>query len=228
MGEREVNRVAILDRDGTIIDVVRDEETGAIGVAFHPAQLRLLPGAVEGMRALQEAGFVLAIATNQPAPAKGQFSAAAVARTNEALVALLAGEGVRISAVEACLHHPEGGRGGDASLVRECDCRKPKPGMLHALLGRLDGDPASSWMIGDSEGDVRAGKAAGVRTGLLLASNRCELCPLRPPRLARPGAPAPPDAPDAPDTTESGIESLVPDVHAPTLDALARAIAAYG
>jgi len=107
-----VTRVAIFDRDGTIVDVVRDEGTGTIGVAFHPDQLRLLPRAVEGMLALQEAGFTLAVATNQPAPAKGQFSAAAVARTNDALVALLAREGVRIAAVEVCMHHPEGGPGG--------------------------------------------------------------------------------------------------------------------
>src|SRR4029077_6804970 len=81
--------IAIFDRDGTIIDVVRDEETGVITVAFHPAQLRLLAGAVDGMRALQDAGFTLAIATNQPGPAKGQMSVAAVERTNAALVARL-------------------------------------------------------------------------------------------------------------------------------------------
>src|SRR5579864_3990271 len=153
-------KLAILDRDGTLVDVVRDEETGTVGVAFHPDQLRLLPGAVDGMRALQAAGFVLSIATNQPAPAKGQFSAAAVHRTNDALVARLADEGVRIAAVEVCLHHPEGGPGGDRALVRECDCRKPKPGMLRALLDRLGADRGSSWMIGDSAGDVEAGRAA--------------------------------------------------------------------
>ncbi len=120
--------VAILDRDGTLIDVVRDEETGTIGVAFHPSQLRLLDGALEGMRALQDAGYVLAIATNQPAPAKGQFSVDAVRRTNDALVGLLRERGVRIDAVEVCMHHPKGGAGGDASLVRDCACRKPNPG----------------------------------------------------------------------------------------------------
>jgi len=196
-----VIRVAILDRDGTIIDVVRDEETGTTGVAFHPDQLRLLPGAVEGMRALGEAGFVLALATNQPAPAKGQFSAAAVARTNDALVAMLARDGVRIAAVEVCMHHPDGGAGGDSALVMACDCRKPKPGMLNALVEKLGADRPSSWMIGDSEGDVTAGRAAGVKTGLLFATNRCELCPLR-------GGPA----------------GLTPDAHGATLADLARAI----
>jgi len=178
MGKREVTRAAILDRDATIIDVVRDEETGALSVAFHPDHIRFLPGAVEGMRALQESGYILAIATNQPGPAKGQFSAEAVRRTNGALVARLADAGVAIAALEACMHHPEGGPGGDRSLAISCDCRKPKPGMLRTLLEALGADPARSWMIGDSAGDIRAGSACGMSTGLVLA-NRCELCPLR-------------------------------------------------
>jgi D-glycero-D-manno-heptose 1,7-bisphosphate phosphatase len=196
-----VTAVAILDRDGTIIDVVRDEETGAISVAFHPSQLRLLPGAIEGMRALQEAGFTLAIATNQPGPAKGQMSAAAVERTNRALVEKLASQGVQISGLEVCLHHPQGGADGDPALARTCDCRKPKPGLLLALLRRLDGDPSSSWMVGDGAADLEAGRAARLRTALVFAKNRCELCPLR-----------------------EGPRALTPDVHGATLLEVARAI----
>jgi len=195
--------LAIVDRDGTLIDVVRDEETGAITVAFHPAHVRLLPGAIEGLRVLRDAGFTLAIATNQPAPAKGQFSADAVRRTNEALVTRLADEGVRIAAVEVCMHHPEGGPGGDPSLVRSCDCRKPKPGLLTALLSRLGADAAESWMIGDGAGDVEAGRAAGLRTALVFAESRCELCPLR---------------------TVTDADSLRPDVHGPTVLEVARRI----
>ncbi len=172
-------RLAILDRDGTLVDVVRDEETGAIVTAFHPDQLRLLPGALEGLRALAGAGFVLAMATNQPGPAKGQISRAAVARTNAALLARLAAQGVSIAAVEVCEHHPEGGPGGVPELVRACDCRKPGSGMLRSLLARLGGDPARSWAIGDSVADLEAGRAAGLRTALLVPRSRCELCPLR-------------------------------------------------
>jgi D-glycero-D-manno-heptose 1,7-bisphosphate phosphatase len=179
MGEHQVTRIAILDRDGTIIDVVRHEDAGVVTVAFHPDQLRLLPGAVEGMRALQEGGYVLAMATNQPGPAKGQFSAEAVARTNAALIARLASSGIEIAAVEVCLHHPDGGPGGDPALVRACACRKPKAGMLDALIERLQGDRKRSWMIGDSVVDLQAGVAAGVKTGLVFSPNRCELCPMR-------------------------------------------------
>src|SRR5216684_1320310 len=102
-------RLALLDRDGTLIDVVRDEETGTITTAFHPSQLRLLEGVTEGLKALVDAGYLLAIVTNQPGPAKGYFSRAAVERTNAAIVAELAKHGIPIAKVAACMHHPEGG-----------------------------------------------------------------------------------------------------------------------
>jgi D-glycero-D-manno-heptose 1,7-bisphosphate phosphatase len=172
-------RLALLDRDGTLVDVVRDEETGAITTAFHPSQLRLLDGVVEGLRMLVDAGYTLAIVTNQPGPAKGHFSRAAVERTNAALVADLASRGIPIARVGACMHHPDGGAGGDPALVGPCDCRKPKPGLLLESMHALGGSPETTWMIGDSLADVEAARAAGVRAALLFADNRCELCPLR-------------------------------------------------
>lgn len=197
MGVGEVSpRLAIVDRDGTLIDVVRDEETGFIGTAFHPSQLRFLDGALDGMRALRDAGFVLAIATNQPGPAKGQCSREAVARTNDALVARLGAEGIRIATVEVCMHHPKGGEGGDPALVGPCDCRKPQPALLLAALRSTGADPAASWMIGDTRSDVEAGKLAGVRTALVFSRDRCELCPLR-------GGP-----PGAPDVSAPDLRSI--------------------
>jgi D-glycero-D-manno-heptose 1,7-bisphosphate phosphatase len=198
-------RGAILDRDGTLIDFHRDAELGAVVSAFHPDQIRLLPGVIEGLRALADAGFLLAIATNQPGAAKGQIPWAAIARTNDALVAQLAREGIAIAEVAVCGHHPEGGPGGDDALVGACECRKPAPGMLLGLARSLDLDVAESWMIGDSDADVGAAHRAGMRAGLLLDLRRCELCPLR--GRDHPG-------------------ELAPDLVAPRLDALARAIVA--
>ena len=86
----ESPRLALLDRDGTLIDVVRDAETGTITTAFHPNQIRVLDGVVDGLRALVDAGYLLAIVTNQPGPAKGHFGRDAVERTNAALVSTLA------------------------------------------------------------------------------------------------------------------------------------------
>jgi D-glycero-D-manno-heptose 1,7-bisphosphate phosphatase len=169
----------ILDRDGTLVDVVRDGETGVTSVAFHPSHLRVLPGVLPGLRALHAAGYALAIATNQPGAAKGQIPREAIERTNAALVELLAREGVPIASVAACLHHPEGGPGGDRALVGPCDCRKPRPGLVLGLVAELGLDPARSWVVGDTPSDVEAARAAGLRGGLVFDERRCELCPLR-------------------------------------------------
>ncbi len=172
-------KAAVLDRDGTLVDFHRDAELGAVVSAFHPDQLRLLPGVVEGLRALRDAGYVLALATNQPGAAKGQVPVSAIERTNRALAERLADLGVPLAAVAVCLHQPDGGPGGDPALARACDCRKPAPGLLLQLQRQLGFDPAASWMIGDSAVDVEAGRRAGMRTGLLVDTRRCELCPLR-------------------------------------------------
>ncbi len=181
-----MSRAVLLDRDGTLIEVLRDAETGLIYTAFHPDHLRMLPGTKEGLRLLQDAGFRLAIATNQPGIAKDQFPLAAIERTNQALVERLDSEGIHIEAVEMCPHSPQ---------VAPCDCRKPKPGLLLRLLERLGADAASSWMVGDADTDMEAGRNAGVHTALLFAPGRCELCPIRDhagrgnPKLAAPTLP---------------------------------------
>jgi D-glycero-D-manno-heptose 1,7-bisphosphate phosphatase len=194
----------ILDRDGTLIDVVRDADLGAVVTAFHPDQIRILPGVLEGLRALAAAGRVLAIATNQPGAAKGQIPWRAIERTNAALIAELGAQGIPIAALEVCGHHPEGGPGGDPSLVGPCACRKPAPGLLLRLIAALDLDPRQTWMIGDAAGDVQAARAAGIRAGLLFDPRRCELCPLR----------------------SGGASEDRPDLAAPRLDQLAAAILA--
>ena len=192
----------ILDRDGTLIDVIRDEETGVLSVAWSPSQLRFLPGVLEGLALLKDAGFGFAIATNQPGPAKGQFSAEAVQRTHHALVAALAEAGIAISSVEVCFHHPQGSPHGNSELIGDCDCRKPKPGLLRRALANGEFDPSQSWVIGDSPTDVEAAHNARLRSALVFAQNRCELCPLRS------GSP------------------ILPDVVAPRFDEVARRILA--
>jgi D-glycero-D-manno-heptose 1,7-bisphosphate phosphatase len=191
---------AIIDRDGTLIDVVRDEDSGLVSVAFHPSHIRFLPGVEQGLTALMNNGYTICIASNQPGPAKGQFSAQAVEQTNRALVAELGQRGIPVADLQVCMHHPDGGAGGDPALARLCDCRKPRPGMLLSALENAQLDPAKTWMIGDSADDVGAARAAGIRSALVFALNRCELCPLRAGPLA------------------------VPDLHRPRFDELVAAI----
>jgi D-glycero-D-manno-heptose 1,7-bisphosphate phosphatase len=166
----------ILDRDGTLVDFVRDAEHGVVTPAFHPDQLRLLPGVLEGLQALTEAGLKLGIATNQPDAAKGRVPVEAIERTNRALVALLRDEGIPVSALESCLHHPDGAPGGPPSLIGPCSCRKPKPGMLLSIAEKWGRKPAELWMLGDTAADLGAAVAAGMPCALLLPVRRCELC----------------------------------------------------
>lgn len=194
--------VVVLDRDATLVEVLRDEETGVLFTAFHPSHLRFLPGVVDGLRVLRDAGFALAVATNQPGPAKGQCSREAVTRTHAALQEMLLGEGIALARIEACLHHPEKTPHGEASLQGPCDCRKPAPGLVETILRETGADRARSWMVGDAATDVEAGKRAGLHTALVFAPGRCELCPWT---TATPGAPK-------------------PDVVAPTLVEIAREI----
>ncbi len=197
-----MTRGIIVDRDGTLIAFHRDVELGAVTPAFHPKHLRLLPGVVAGLHALRDAGYAIAIATNQPDAAKGLLPRQAIERTNEALVSKLGAAGIEVAAMRACLHHPEGGPGGDRSLIQTCECRKPKPGMLLSITDELGLDRATSWMIGDTTADLQAAHAAGIRCALLMQRERCELCQLV-------GAPP---------------TGLSPTLRAPRFDELAAAI----
>jgi D-glycero-D-manno-heptose 1,7-bisphosphate phosphatase len=191
----------LLDRDGTLIEPVKVPKTGELRSAFDPSEIQIMPGVIEGLRQLRDAGFVFALTTNQPGPAKGQASQRAVTRTNLALLSRLREHGIDFSAVEVCLHHPHGGPGGDASLIRDCDCRKPKPGLLERAIVAADLDRAQSFMVGDSLVDLVAGRAAGVRVGLVLTPGRAVYDPTR-------------------------ASVYEPDVSGVTFDAVARAILA--
>ena len=164
----------LLDRDGTLIEPVKIPKTGELRSAFDPSEIQLLPGVIDGLRLLRDAGFVFALTTNQPGPAKGQASQRAVTRTNLALLQRLREHGIDFSAVEVCLHHPHGGPGGDPSLIRDCDCRKPKPGLLERAIVAADLDRTRSFMVGDLRWAVigAVAVAGGVALGWRALSGR--------------------------------------------------------
>jgi D-glycero-D-manno-heptose 1,7-bisphosphate phosphatase len=164
-------RAAFLDRDGVLIEILRDPELGVLYTAFHPDHLRVPPGTSEALDRLAERGFQRIVVSNQPGLAKGHFTAAQLDRTHARLRELLP-----LEAVYVCPHHPEGAAGGDARFIRACDCRKPRPGLLLQAARERGIDLARSVLIGDSVDDVRAGQAVGVRT-VFLNGGRCELCP---------------------------------------------------
>ncbi|MSR45268.1 MAG: HAD family hydrolase [Phycisphaerales bacterium] len=148
-----------LDRDNTII--ANDGDLG------DPEQVRLLPGAALGIRALREAGFLLVVVTNQGGVARGAYAESDVEAVHERTESLLARESQwtrdepLISKWLCCPFHPEGTL---AQYRQEHPWRKPAPGMLLWASQSLDLDLARSWMVGDQERDVEAGRAAGCTT----------------------------------------------------------------
>jgi D-glycero-D-manno-heptose 1,7-bisphosphate phosphatase len=141
-----------LDRDGTIN--VRPPEHDYVRDA---RDFRLLPGAVEGMVTLARAGYPLVVVSNQRGVSRGLVERETLTAIEAHVQRALAPYGVAVESFRYCVHDIDEG----------CDCRKPRPGMLHSAARDLGLDLGRSWMIGDSESDIEAGRAAGCRTILL-------------------------------------------------------------
>ncbi len=142
--------LVLLDRDGTVI---REKEYLA-----DPDGVELIPGAVDGLKRLQDAGAVLVIISNQSGVGRGYFTAQDVEAVNDRMMNLLDQAGVRIRGVYYCPHAPDD----------RCDCRKPEIGLLKRAETDTGLPLASAFMIGDKAADVEAGQRAGCRTVLVL------------------------------------------------------------
>jgi len=154
-------RAAFVDRDGVIIE---DR-----GYAYRIEDCVLLPGAARALRALQSAGYLLVVVTNQSGIARGLYSEADYHTFTAQLRALLLAEGVRLDDIRYCPHLPDAAVAG---YRLDCDCRKPHPGMLLRSIRALGIDPRASVLIGDRATDLAAGLAAGVGRCLLVRSGQ--------------------------------------------------------
>lgn len=153
MGIDEVNsdvrRAVFLDRDGVINRaILRDGKPYA---PTTPAEFEILPGVPEACARLKRAGFLLVVATNQPDVGRGTVPQSVVENIHAHMLEL-----VPIDRVEVCYHPGKG--------LSDCDCRKPKPGMLLRAASELGIDLKQSWMVGDRWRDIDCGHAAGCRT----------------------------------------------------------------
>lgn len=149
-------RAVFLDRDGVI-----NEEVDHLNKI---EDLKILPGVVEAIAALNQAGFLAVVISNQAAIAKGMLSPEGLEEINAELARQLEEGGASIDAFYSCFHHPE------ASVKKykaECNCRKPSPGMLLRAAEDLNIDMSKSFMIGDTTSDILAGKRAKVKTVLV-------------------------------------------------------------
>lgn len=147
-----VRRAVFLDRDGVINRaLIRDGRPYPPG---HLTEFEILPDSLAACQKLKSAGYLLIVATNQPDVGRGSLPQSAV----EAIHAFMRRQ-LPIDRVEVC-YHP--GRG-----LSDCDCRKPRPGMLLRAARDLDLDLAQCWMVGDRWRDIDCGRAAGCRTILI-------------------------------------------------------------
>jgi len=161
---RRARRAVFLDRDGVLNELVCTPPSTDGESPLRVADVRLMPGVTDSLAQLRDAGWLLAVVTNQPAAAKGSVSVAELEAIQGRVMALVGDAGISFDAWRTCLHHPNGTVAG---LACRCECRKPSPGMLLDIAHELNIDPAQSWTIGDTDGDIGAGRLAGTATALV-------------------------------------------------------------
>lgn len=136
------------DRDGTLIEFV--------SYLSSPDRVELLPTVPEGLRSLNDADVPVVVTTNQSGIGRGYFDRRAAASVHETMTRKLAANGAGVDDIYLCPHIPSEG----------CDCRKPSPGMLHEAAATHDLDLATSYVVGDRESDITAGRRVGCTTVL--------------------------------------------------------------
>ncbi len=156
-------KAIFLDKDGTLIP--------DIPYNVKPERITLQSNSVEGLKELAKQGYLLVIISNQSGVARGYFKEGALEPVKLKLTDLLSEHGLTLNGFYYCPHHPEGNM---PPYNTECDCRKPKSGMLIEASKDLDINLNESWMIGDILNDVEAGNRAGCKTVLINNGNETE------------------------------------------------------
>ncbi|HJU54821.1 MAG TPA: HAD family hydrolase [Pyrinomonadaceae bacterium] len=151
-------KAVFMDRDGTI-----SEEVGYVN---HPSRYRVFPYSAEAVRLLNEAGWLAILVTNQAGVARGYFTEDVITAVHGVLASELERDGARLDAVYYCAHHPTVG---EPPYRFDCDCRKPKPGLIERAARDFDIDLAHSWMVGDRYSDIELAHNAGTRAAFVLS-----------------------------------------------------------
>lgn len=153
-------KAVFLDRDGTINKYkgfLRDID-----------DFELMDGAAEAIRQINRSGYLTIVVTNQPVIARGEVTWEELYEIHRKMETLLGQQGAYVDDIFICPHHPDKGFPGERQEYKiDCDCRKPKPGLLLRAAEKYNIDLSRSWMIGDSLSDLLAGEAAGCRTALI-------------------------------------------------------------
>ena len=152
---------AFIDRDGTI-----NEDTDLL---TKKEQIRIIPGAIEGIKILNGLGILAIIVTNQPVVARNLITEDELKEINQTIIAEIRKGGGKIDAVYYCPHHPEKNHpeANDPKYRRECKCRKPSTGMIKQATKRFKINTQNSYVIGDRTVDIRMAKNAGCKSILV-------------------------------------------------------------
>lgn len=153
-------KAIFLDRDGTINKYV--------GFLRNIDDFELIPGAADAVKKINKSGYLAIIVTNQPVIARGEVSIEELEEIHKKLETLLGETGAYIDDIFYCPHHPDRGFEGERPEYKmECECRKPKPGLILKAAEKYNISLEDSWMIGDSESDIQAGLNAGCKTAFI-------------------------------------------------------------
>lgn len=153
-------RAIFLDRDGTI--------NRHIGFLRKTDEFELLPGVAEAIRKINVSGYLAIVITNQPVVARGEVTASQLDLIHMKMESLLGRDGAYIDGLYYCPHHPDKGYAGEVEALKiDCDCRKPKPGLIFRAAKDFNISIENSWIIGDDWRDVYCGKNAGCKTALI-------------------------------------------------------------
>lgn len=161
-------KAIFIDRDGTI--------NRYVGFLKDIEQFELLEGVPKAIKMINDSEYLAIVVTNQPVVARGEVSFEELENIHNKMESLLGLEGAYVDGIYFCPHHPDKGYDGEVSDLKiSCSCRKPKPGMLLNAAKDFNIDLTKSWMIGDSEQDIKAGIDAGCKT-VYLNENYCNDC----------------------------------------------------
>ncbi|HPT84123.1 MAG TPA: HAD family hydrolase [Limnochordia bacterium] len=152
------DKAVFLDRDGVLNKSYKFRPPNT------PEELILLPGVPEAIRRLNAAGYLVFVVTNQGGVGLGYMTQETLDAIHAKLVQEVAKGGGSFTAIAACTHKPKEG----------CSCRKPKPGLILDLAERYNVDLGASFMVGDRDVDLQAGRAAGTRTILIKSREKTE------------------------------------------------------
>ena len=145
-----------MDRDGTL--------SHEIGYVNHPSRFRLYAYSVDAVRLINDSPYLAVVVTNQAGVARGYFPESLIHEVHDSIRADMEAGGARLDAIYYCPHHPSVG---EPPYRHDCDCRKPRPGLLHRAAAELDVDLARSWVIGDRHGDLQLAWNVGARGAMV-------------------------------------------------------------